>query len=420
MVSADHTDGWRRIVKCHGQVLLSVVFCCAAPALAEKSARKKQTVEVQADAGSPAPIPGKVPLDDDTPRMAAPEGDGAFDDVPSTPHSRGARSADPTAGADQAAGIPSALWAVIVLLAAALGAAAGWLARGKQVPPIRTSSTREDRSATASSSTPRLSPAAVGGPAGLAGATAGPLAPSGRNPLPPRPAPGDSPMGGQPAQPFAPPPPTNPGLSTSSPLAPQEASALPPARIGRGGALAHVLEPLDRGYQWFAAAATAEYIVQRFPEVADDVHQFDYLVRVLIVLSDEGSTAYQTSTGDQLSVDNFDTWLNIFAANVLDVLSVRCSKYLLEGADSDGSAEAQAVGDIYLELLRHQVPEALRAAGFDAVPAFPFQGDRPSTETMRVVGNAYRSSHSGQIIGLRKYGLMKGRKLIRQAHVMVG
>ena len=214
------------------RTLFILIICSAVPAGAKKAQPKSPPVNADAGTASEArstqnaealpPPPGKVPTGTadsggdvafgDLPtdgRATVPQGSagsGAVKGLPPKPMSAAPTDSsanDPGKPAD-GPGMPTAVWAVIVLLAAALGAAAGWLARGKQVPPIRTSSTREDRSATASSSTPRLSPAAVGGPAGLAGATAGPLAPSGRNPLPPRPAPSDSPMGGQPAQPFAP------------------------------------------------------------------------------------------------------------------------------------------------------------------------------------------------------------------------
>lgn len=446
--------------------LVLLLVCYAVPASAEKVSKKaqKKPPTAAADAGTPS-APGPTPSGEagrpaDAPPAsgAAPGGDVEFDDVPTAvqpkdvsgtaaraaaknlqpkpkapaPLASGAvnpPTANDTSGppGSDTSGLPTAVWALLVLVAGALGAAGGWFARGKQMPPPRPSGSRDDRAAPPSLASQRTplpsapSAAAVvgrGGPERAPGAWTPPSIPQRPAPLPPDAIQSVAPPATTPTRPFAPPPPTNPGMSVSSPPTSQETPGLPPPRIGHGGPFANVLEPLDRGFQWFKAAAAADYVVQRFPEVANDLNQFDYLIRLLLDLSDRGSTAFESSTGDRLSIGNFDEWLEFFAANVLDVFSVRCSKYLLEGAD--GGAEAQAVGEIYLEVLRGQVPEALRVAGFDAVSAFPFQGERPSTETMRVVGNAYRSSHSGQIVGLRKYGLMQGRKLIRQAHVTVG
>ena len=196
-----------------------------------------------------------------------------------------------------------------------------------------------------------------------------------------------------------------------------EEASLPPARIG-DGQLATVLLPLDTGYQWFAAASAADFICRRFPDVADDVHQFDYLVRVLLALSNYGPTWFQNEKGDQTSIGHFKDWLGIFSTSVLDLLSVRCSGFLLRGLDGD--VEAQAVGEIYLEVLRFQIPEALREAGYDAVPVFPLQGNRPSSDSMTVVATGQRRSHAGQVIEVRQYGLIQGDNVIRRAQVTTG
>jgi len=189
-------------------------------------------------------------------------------------------------------------------------------------------------------------------------------------------------------------------------------------RTGQGGPYADALVLFDRAHQWFARSMQEPYILAGFPECAGDVDHDDYFITLLVQLSDHGGTTYTTAASDQVLVTTFEAWLELFCTNVLDVFAQRCSALLERGADGD--AEAQAVGTIYLEVLRTLLPEALAVVGYAPVAAFPCCGMKPNTETMRVVGNAFRPSHAGEVVGVRQYGLMKGRKLVRQALVTVG
>ena len=174
----------------------------------------------------------------------------------------------------------------------------------------------------------------------------------------------------------------------------------------------------DRAHQWFARSMSEPYVVADFSECASDVEHNDYFITLLVQLSDHGATTYTTSSDDHVVVSSFEAWLDLFGTNILDVFSVRCST-LLERGDA-GDAYAQAVGAIYLEVLRTLIPEALAVVGYAPVAVFPWCGLKPATETMRVVGHAAKPARAGEIIGVRQYGLMKGRKLVRQAHVTVG
>lgn len=208
-------------------------------------------------------------------------------------------------------------------------------------------------------------------------------------------------------------PPQDPttGEPTSAP------EALLPPRAGQGPH-APVLTRLDQAFRLFERGVSDPSLHQRFPDVEHSVAQFNYFHELLLQLSDHGSTQYTTSFGDTIDVTTFEQWLDLFATTVLDPFSIRCTDLLIAGLDGDGLA--QLLGDVFRDLLQYQVAEALREAGYAPVQAFPLSGGAPQPATMRVVGSAGRPALTGQIVGLHQYGLVKGRTLVRQAHVTTG
>ncbi len=193
--------------------------------------------------------------------------------------------------------------------------------------------------------------------------------------------------------------------------------ALPPPRAGHGPHAA-VLTRLDQAFGLFKQGVSEPALRERFPEVDHSAAQFNYFHELLLQLSDHGATQYTTSFGDTIEVATFEQWLDLFATTVLDPFSIRCTDLLLAGLDGDGVA--QLLGDVYRDLLQYQVAEALREAGYAPVQAFPLSGGAPQPATMRVVGTAGRPALTGQVVGLHQYGLVKGRTLVRQAHVTTG
>lgn len=227
-----------------------------------------------------------------------------------------------------------------------------------------------------------------------------------------------------------------PGNAASAPRPPRPVS-LPPvdsedtymhqpmaaARSSGSGPYAPVLAALDRAIQVFqlslAEAQQADSsLAERFPDLGGDIDQLDYQFNLLFHLSEYGSTVYTTALDDHIEVGSFEQWLDLFAAVLLDPMSSRCSDLLLSGLDGD--VQARLIGEILRDMLQYPLPEALRLAGYEAIPAFPLCGCELQSGTMRVIGTTRRAGLDNQVITVRQYGLIKGRVVVRQAHVTTG
>ena len=213
--------------------------------------------------------------------------------------------------------------------------------------------------------------------------------------------------------------PVSPPVAPPSP-APEQTYVPGPISAARtgNGPYAPALELFDRGYQHFYNTISSPEASARYPAVLRNAQQFDYLHQLLLQLSDFGSTEYETSLGDRVTVNTLEQWLEFMASTVLDPFSVTASELLLAGLDGD--VAAQFVGEAYRDLLQYGVGEGLRTLGYDPVPAFPLVGMQVDTGTMRVVGTLRRPGFETQVVGVRQYGLVKGRAVVRQAHVMTG
>ena len=192
---------------------------------------------------------------------------------------------------------------------------------------------------------------------------------------------------------------------------------LTPPRTGVGPH-ANFLERLDPAFRLFEQNVGQLAITPLSDASKHDVDLFDYFHQLLLYVSDHGASQYTTPMGDTVQLGNFEEWLDSFCTAILDPFSVRCSELLLAGLDGDD--QAQQLGDVYLDLLQYQIPEALRVSGYEPVPAFPLIGTAPQSATMRVLGTTNRPAFVGRVVGVRQYGLLKGRKVVRPALVTTG
>ncbi len=189
-----------------------------------------------------------------------------------------------------------------------------------------------------------------------------------------------------------------------------------PPRMGTGPH-ARFLERLDPAFRLFEQGVGQ--LGTPLSEAAQHhVKMFDYFHQLLLQLSDSGRTEYGSGLGETVALTTFEEWLETFCLVILDPFSTRCTDLLLAGMDGD--EQSQQLGDAYLDLLQYQIPEVLRVAGYEAVPAFPLIGTAPQTDTMRVVGTHNRPTFVGRILGVRQYGILKGRKVVRPAFVITG
>ena len=193
-----------------------------------------------------------------------------------------------------------------------------------------------------------------------------------------------------------------------------------PIEATRAGTGAHapLIEFLDRGLSDLQGVLTQPDVAARHDKGERDLGHLDYFVRLLIIMSDHGAATHQSRFSEDRVVSSPDEWLDVFAPSVLDVFSTRATELLLAGLEGDEAA-ARA-GEAYRDFLQYTVPEVLRLMDLTAVPAFPLAGNTPDGPGVKVMGRVRQSGFTGQVVGVNQYGILRGRVVVREAHVTTG